>query len=378
MYWQLAWQALGTARTVTGTSATLVCVSVVCVVGAERSFSRLAHVVESLAQGGAEYTATVDISRCPSCVRMRRDAPSLQHAVDEVRITQARVYRVAAGRRAERRVAVHCLPVSRVPRGVQWAASGHIADWSDAVGVPTVVVGVRLAAFSGGAELRTHAGVWRVAGHARLRPPISASAAENDAILVPNRPPFAAMCANGTPLWRLSASDSVGLQVKMARAVDELRTMAAVRPSVRAAWQIVHDDRLAGVLRKLVARFAGWVLLVPSAIALLCGAGVFSVQALQSEQRTAEFGVRRAVGASRRDLIGQLLAEAMMTTVAGVTMAYVLLHAAGLLGSSASGVWRSLWLATAVALPLAVVGLLVPGLAALRASSIAQLEGRGT
>lgn len=376
MYWLLAWQALRTARTVGCTSAALVCVSVVCVVGAERSFGRLAQVVEQLADGGMEHTATVDVSRCASCVRLRRESPLLQHTVAEVRVVPVRLYRVAPDGRTVHHVSVHCLPVSRLPRAVKWSRAGHAAGWSDAVGVPTTVVGAKLAGLTTGDAIHTSAGVWQVTGHARPRPPFSIGAGENDAILVPDRPPFAGLCATGTPWWRLSATDSSRLQANVARTTDELRTVAGLRPGERAPWNIQRNDGLARVARRLVARFRGWVLLVPIAIALLCGAGVFGVQTLQSEQRIAEFGVRRAVGASRTALIGQLLAESSMTALAGVITACALLHAAGLLGSTASGVWQSLGLAVAVAVPLAVIGLLIPGLAALRASSIAQLEGR--
>jgi hypothetical protein len=75
-------------------------------------------------------------------------------------------------------------------------------------------------------------------------------------------------------------------------------------------------------------------------------------------------------------LLGQLVAEATATSLAGVATACLLLHASGLLAGTAVGALQSVLLAIAVAMPLAVGGLLVPGLAALRASSIAQLEGR--
>ena len=377
MYWQLARQSLATARTVTGTSAALVCVSVVCVVGAERAFGRLAHVVSVLADGGTEHTATVDVSRCAWCVRVRRGSTRLQSTVDEVWRTRVYVHLHAPDGRAVRDIAVHCLPASRPPHGVQWARGSHAVGWTDAVGAPTVVAGMRLMPLISGNTVRTTAGVWHVAGHARLRPALSSSAGENEAILVPNRAPFTTVCAAGTPLWRLAAGDSTALHRKIGRTVEELRTAAGMRPGVHTPWQIQRTDRFAVVVQRLVERFRTWVLLVPGAVALLCGAGVFSVQTLQSDQRTAEFGVRRAVGASRRALVGQLLAEATATGALGVASAGLLLHVAGLFDGTASGVWRSLLLAVAVAMPLAVIGLLVPGLAALRASSIAQLEGRG-
>ena len=376
MLWHLAWQSLSGARGVSLTSSVLVCVSVLCVVGAERSLARLAHVVGTLAAGGVAYAAHVDIAHCPSCARVRQRSPYLQNTVEEVRYTHVRVVNRTAGLRYTPSVPVRCLAASRVPRAVTWHGRRFATEWSDAVGTATVVAGADLAARGRTGEIHTSAGVWRVIGYARVRPSLSANADENGAILVPNRAPFSALCGKGRAVWQLSAHDSTTLRLRIEGTVDELRTATATRPGAHVPWQVQRADRFDVLVQRLVERFRGWLLLVPVAIALLCGAGLFSVQTLQSEQRTAEFGVRRAVGASRTALLGQLVAEATATSLAGVATACLLLHASGLLAGTAVGALQSVLLAIAVAMPLAVGGLLVPGLAALRASSIAQLEGR--
>jgi putative ABC transport system permease protein len=151
-----------------------------------------------------------------------------------------------------------------------------------------------------------------------------------------------------------------------------------MRPDEFPPWRVQRTDRFAAVVRHLVKRFGAWVRLLPIAIALLCGAGIFSVQTLQSEQRLAEFGVRRAVGASRAALLGQLVVEAIATGSAGIAAACLLLYATGLLDAPIAYAFGSVALAVAVALPLMVVGILVPGIGALRTTAIASLEGRGT
>lgn len=377
MYWQLAWQSLSAAKAVSLTSAALVCVSVLCVVGAEQSLQRLAHVVGTLADGGVEYTANIDIARCPSCVRIRRGSPYLQRLVHEVRHTQVRVFDNATRQPRALVVPVHCLAASSVPRGVMWLGRRLATEWSDAAGTATVVVGADIASFGRSGGIRTSAGVWRIVGYARARPSLSTNADENGAILVPNRAPFMALCAKGSPMWRLSAHDSTTLHSRIAGTVAELRTATGMRPGTDTPWQVQRTDRFDAVVRKLIERFRAWMLLVPVAIALLCGAGLFGVQTLQSEQRTAEFGIRRAVGASRTALLGQLVAEALATGLMGAVTACLLLYATGLFAGTAVGAMESLLLAIVVAMPLMVVGLLIPGVAALRAASIAQLEGRG-
>jgi putative ABC transport system permease protein len=169
----------------------------------------------------------------------------------------------------------------------------------------------------------------------------------------------------------------VQLRTHTERAIDELRTATGMRPEEHPPWRIQRTDRFAAVVRQLVKRFGAWIRLLPIAIALLCGAGIFSVQTLQSEQRLAEFGVRRAVGASRAALLGQLVAEAIVTGAAGITAACLLLYATGLFDGPTAHLLGSVALAVAVALPLLIVGILVPGVVALRVTAIASLEGRG-
>ena len=378
MYWQLAWQSLAMARTVSLSSSALVCVSVICVVGAEQSFERLAHIVDTMADGGVEHTNHVDISRCPSCVHIRRQSPLLQQLVEEQRHARVRVFNVTAGgQRLHEEIAVHCFSAIGAPRGVTWTTGHRATEWRNATGEAVVAVGAELVPRVRGGEIRTSAGVWQVGGQVRLRPVLSTSAPQNRAILVPNRAPFARVCARGRPVWSLSAHDSAQLRTHTERAVDELRTAMGMRPEERPPWRVQRTDRFAAVVRQLVKRFGAWIRLLPIAIALLCGAGIFSVQTLQSEQRLAEFGVRRAVGASRAALLGQLVAEAIVTGAAGMTSACLLLYATGLFHGPTAHVLGSVALAVAVALPLLVVGVVVPGVVALRVTAIASLEGRG-
>ena len=378
MYWQLAWQSLAMARSVSLSSSALVCVSVICVVGAEQSFERLAHIVDIMADGGVEHTNHLDISRCPSCIHIRRQSPLLQQLVEEQRHARVRVFKsTAGGQRLHEEIAVHCLSANGAPRGVTWTTGYRATEWRNETGEAVVAVGAELVPMVRGGEIRTSAGVWQVGGQAGLRPVLSAAATQNRAILVPNRAPFARMCARGRPVWSLSAHDSAQLRKDTERAVDELRTAMGMRPEEHPPWRVQRTDRFAAVVRQLVKRFGAWIRLLPIAIALLCGAGIFSVQTLQSEQRLAEFGVRRAVGASRAALLGQLVAEGIVTGAAGITAACLLLYATGLFDGPTAHVLGSVALAVAVALPLLVVGVVVPGVVALRVTAIASLEGRG-
>lgn len=245
------------------------------------------------------------------------------------------------------------------------------------MGTATVVVGAELATWVERSALRTANGPWTVLGLARMRPTLAADASVNTAVLVPNRPPFSRLCARGTPVWQIVADDSVHLARRIHMTTDALRTALTLHPRDTSPWRYVRLDRFAVLVQKLVTRFRWAVFIGPFAIMMLCAAGVFSVQTLQGAQRISEFGVQRAVGASNTMLLGQLATEATVLGAAGFAVATLCLLITGLLQVGDADLTRLLTLSLIVVMPMMAAGVLIPGLVALRASSIAHLEGRG-
>lgn len=84
-------------------------------------------------------------------------------------------------------------------------------------------------------------------------------------------------------------------------------------------------------MTRLVGSVAGISLLVG-------GVGILAVMLIAVRERTEEIGLRRAVGASRRDIAEQFLIEALLLSGTGAG-AGVLLGLAGTLGASAFGGW---------------------------------------
>lgn len=108
---------------------------------------------------------------------------------------------------------------------------------------------------------------------------------------------------------------------ELPRALDEveefLRRHRGLRATEESNFGLSTQDTLLDIYNKLTRAIYGVMLLV-SAIGLMVGGiGIMNMMLVSVKERTAEIGVRRALGAQRRDVMTQFLAEAMTLTVVG-------------------------------------------------------------
>jgi ABC-type antimicrobial peptide transport system permease subunit len=108
---------------------------------------------------------------------------------------------------------------------------------------------------------------------------------------------------------------------QMAAAQDEirglLRRLRHVPYSKPDNFGISSAQEIADQFRQITASVALLIAVISSIGLLVGGVGVMNIMLMSVTQRTREIGVRKAIGACRRDIIWQFLTEAIVLTGSG-------------------------------------------------------------
>jgi putative ABC transport system permease protein len=105
------------------------------------------------------------------------------------------------------------------------------------------------------------------------------------------------------------------------RAQDEVEALLRRERGLRATdannFGLSSQDSLLELYNRLTRAIYAVMLLVSGIGLMVGGIGIMNMMLVSVKERTAEIGVRRALGAQRRDVMVQFLAEAMTLTFAG-------------------------------------------------------------
>jgi len=137
-------------------------------------------------------------------------------------------------------------------------------------------------------------------------------------------------------------------------------------------FALIETAQILSLFNRFTAVIFLVMLALTSAALMVGGVGVIGIMLISVTERTREIGVRKAVGATRREILWQFLVEATLLTVAGAAVGMAVGSGAAALVSSLTPLPARvpLW-AVVTALAMATVtGMLFGLLPALRASRL--------
>ncbi len=158
-----------------------------------------------------------------------------------------------------------------------------------------------------------------------------------------------------------------------------LRRERKLRPGVPNTFDLITQDQILDTISSLTSAFFG-VMVALSGVALLVGGiGVMAIMMVSVTDRTREIGLRKALGATRREILLQFLVEAATLTLmggllgiaVGLGLGELLKHVLDL--ESAVPLWSAV-LATAVSISIGLVFGLYPANRAARMDPIEALR----
>lgn len=96
-----------------------------------------------------------------------------------------------------------------------------------------------------------------------------------------------------------------------------LRRTRGIRTEAPNTFDIITSEQILGVFDRLTSVFF-FVMIILSSVALLVGGiGVMAIMTVSVTDRTREIGIRKALGATRREILWQFLVEAATLTLLG-------------------------------------------------------------
>ena len=166
--------------------------------------------------------------------------------------------------------------------------------------------------------------------------------------------------------------DSLPLSRVQDEVIGVMRSIRGLGPRAENDFALIESAQILNLFNRFTAMIFLVMFALTSAALMVGGVGVIGIMLISVTERTREIGVRKAVGATRREILWQFLVEAALLTVAGAAVGMAAGGGAAVAVSSLTPLPARvpLW-AVVTALAMATVsGMLFGLLPALRASRL--------
>lgn len=114
-----------------------------------------------------------------------------------------------------------------------------------------------------------------------------------------------------------SIARGVNVQTAIDQVTEALRRLRKVKPNAPNDFEITSPDFLTNLWSQLTGALVILTGVISSVGLLVGGIGVMNIMLISVTERTAEIGIRKAIGARKSDIRVQFLLEAVVLTVVG-------------------------------------------------------------
>jgi putative ABC transport system permease protein len=103
-----------------------------------------------------------------------------------------------------------------------------------------------------------------------------------------------------------------------------LRTMRGLRPADENNFAVVRQEEFLATFNRITGVFFMVMLALSSVGLMVGGVGVIAIMMIAVTERTREIGIRKAIGATRREILWQFLFEAITVTCIGAIIGMII------------------------------------------------------
>jgi putative ABC transport system permease protein len=129
----------------------------------------------------------------------------------------------------------------------------------------------------------------------------------------------------------IAAKPRIGVTVDQAKdlVTAALRRVRNLRPGMPDTFDLITQDQILAVVSSFTSYFFVAMVALSSVALLVGGIGVMAIMMVSVTDRTREIGLRKALGATRREILWQFLVEAATLTSIGGAVGIVMGLGAG-------------------------------------------------